>query len=173
MRLELVRCGREPLSICERYDWLILPPRSSLWMASMTSCCVMARPRLRRVPSTSLRYRIFSPSFILQIAMYILQFVIEEVKRWIWLVFSSLLRIEHRCAGKAVLWLPPYAGRGRCSGRKRRQSLRSWRFREIQVSCSPLSFLKHWRCYEANSDRRVIGRGCDVCMDINLTRSEE
>jgi hypothetical protein len=43
--------------------------------------------------------------------MYILQFVIEEVKQWIWLVFSSLLGIEHRCAGKAALWLPPYAGR--------------------------------------------------------------
>src|SRR5258706_4505586 len=33
----------------------------------------MARPKPRRLPSTSLRYRIFSPSFILQFVMFILR----------------------------------------------------------------------------------------------------
>src|SRR5215831_8746660 len=49
-------------------------------MARTTSCCVMSRPRPRRLPSTSRRYRNFSPSVILQIAITVFQFAIS-VKR--------------------------------------------------------------------------------------------
>src|SRR5258708_277500 len=46
-------------------------------MARTSSCCVMARPSSRRVPSTSRRYRIFSPSVILQSEISILQFAMR------------------------------------------------------------------------------------------------
>src|SRR5450759_5197946 len=88
MRLEFVRCGRAPLSICERYDWLMFLLSPSR-MASTTSCWVMARPNPRSVPSTSRRYRIFSPSFILLIAIFILQYAIF-VKNFIRSVFIAL-----------------------------------------------------------------------------------
>src|SRR5579859_2180639 len=50
MRVVLVRCGRAPLSICERYDWL-MDRRISFWMAHTTSCCVISRSRPRSAPS--------------------------------------------------------------------------------------------------------------------------
>src|ERR1700753_2522502 len=73
-------CGRDPFSICERYDWLIVvvffpffaallrPLATSSCMARTISSCVMGRPRPRSDPSTSLRYRIFSPSLIVTIS---------------------------------------------------------------------------------------------------------
>ena len=51
----LVRCGRAPDSICERYDWEMVPVEVSSAMARTSSCWVMARLRPRREPSTSRR----------------------------------------------------------------------------------------------------------------------
>src|SRR5713101_1183134 len=68
-RVLLVRCGRAPLSIWERYDWLIVW-RISFLIAPTTSCCVSSRPIPRSAPSTSRRYRILSPSFIIAIRDY-------------------------------------------------------------------------------------------------------
>src|ERR1019366_5776869 len=77
MREALVRCGRAPLSICERYDWLNPLPTSFL-SAMASSCCVISRSSPRRVASTKRRYRSFSPSFILQLAIIILQYVMSR-----------------------------------------------------------------------------------------------
>src|SRR4051812_32195810 len=72
MREEFVRCGRAPLSICDKYPWLSVCP-TSCFNASAISFCVISRSMPRRVPSTSRKYRNFSPSFILRIAILILQ----------------------------------------------------------------------------------------------------
>ena len=77
MRDALVRCGRAPLSICDRYDWLNPLPTSFL-SATARSCCVISRSMPRNVPSTRRRYRSFSPSFILQLAIIILQSVMSR-----------------------------------------------------------------------------------------------
>src|ERR1039458_3818134 len=77
MREALVRCGRAPLSICERYDWLN-PLPSSFLSAMARSCCVISRSSPRKVASTKRRYRSFSPSFILQLAIIILQSVMSR-----------------------------------------------------------------------------------------------
>src|SRR5258706_2420904 len=87
IRVVFVRCGRVPLSICERYDWLKALPNSFL-MARVISCCVMARPKPRRLPSTSLTYRIFSPSFILQFVMLILQTAMCKGQGLYWACFQ-------------------------------------------------------------------------------------
>ena len=80
MRVELVRCGRAPLSICDRYDWL-MDFRSSFLIARTTSCCVISRSSPRSAPSTSRRYRIFSPSFIIAICYIIIAIcdIIQEI----------------------------------------------------------------------------------------------
>src|SRR5438094_1463193 len=81
-------CGREPFSICEIYDWLMVLP-ISLRMPRTSSSCVIGRPKPRSEPSTSRRYRIFSATLITQIAIFILQFEIN-VKNWICRVFKRL-----------------------------------------------------------------------------------
>src|SRR5271157_1328390 len=63
-------------------------PRS-FWISRESSCCESSRLNPRSVPSTSRRYRSFSPSFISQYVLTILQSVIA-VKRnnfsvFIWL----------------------------------------------------------------------------------------
>src|ERR1017187_1075390 len=77
MRDALVKCGRAPLSIWDKYDWLN-PLPSSFLSATASSCCVISRSMPRNVPSTRRRYRSFSPSFISQLAIIILQFVMSR-----------------------------------------------------------------------------------------------
>src|SRR5439155_27242587 len=67
-RVELVRWRRAPLSIWDRYDWLIDRPCFCL-SSRTTSSWVTSRPRPRRTPSTSRRKRTFSPSVILLLAI--------------------------------------------------------------------------------------------------------
>src|SRR2546426_934662 len=69
-RVELVRWRRAPLSIWDRYDWLIDRPCFCL-SSRTTSSWVTSRPRPRRTPSTSRRKRTFSPSVISLLAMTI------------------------------------------------------------------------------------------------------
>src|SRR5712691_8136484 len=62
--------------------------RKSFLIWRTVSCWVMARANPRSEPSTSRRYRNFSPSVILQIAIFILHIGIC-VKDWMWRVFKD------------------------------------------------------------------------------------
>src|SRR6266850_1483703 len=62
-RVVCVRCGRAPLSICERYAWLN-PRPISRFIAAASSCWVIERLNPRSEPSTERRERSLSPSFM-------------------------------------------------------------------------------------------------------------
>src|SRR5690242_9690134 len=78
-------------------------------MARTSSSCVIGRPSPRRDPSTSRKYRIFSPSFmaahlVLQIEIFILQFEIH-VKKCMFKAFSHLREVSYEQAENSLCML--------------------------------------------------------------------